>query len=86
MHTVELLEEAIALAEKAGYQVRQEWLGGNGGGDCEIKGQRWIFLDLAVGPLDHLELVLQVLQREPNAVSMRMPHELRDLLALRKSA
>ncbi|MFH1264819.1 MAG: hypothetical protein ABIK89_03785 [Planctomycetota bacterium] len=86
MHTVELLEEAITLAEKAGYQVRQEWLGGNGGGDCEIKGQRWIFLDLAVGPLDHLELVLQVLQREPNAVSMRMPHELRDLLALRKSA
>jgi len=86
MHTVELLEEAIALAEKAGYQVRQEWLGGSGGGDCEIKGQRWIFLDLAVGPLDHLELVLQVLQREPNAVSMPMPHELRNLLALRKSA
>ena len=64
MHTVELLEEAIALAERVGFQVRQEWLGGSGGGDCEIKGQKWIFLDLAVGPLDQLELVLETLRRE----------------------
>lgn len=86
MHTVELLEEAIALAEQVGYQVRREWLGGGGGGDCQLKGQKWLFLDLAVGPLDHLELVVQALRREPNAASLPMPHQLRNLLALRKSA
>ena len=82
----ELLEEAIALARQAGYRVRQDWLGGSGGGDCEIKGQKWIFLDLAVGPLDQLELVLDTLRREPNVVSLPMPYQLRDLLAVRKSA
>ncbi|OHB80397.1 MAG: hypothetical protein A2V98_23720 [Planctomycetes bacterium RBG_16_64_12] len=86
MHTVELLEEAVALAEQVGYQVRQEWLGGSGGGDCEIKGQKWILLDLAVGPLDQLDLVLRVLRREPEASSFPMPNPLRELLALRKSA
>jgi len=46
MHTVELLEEAIHMAERAGYKVRQEWMGGCGCGGCEIKGRKWIFLDL----------------------------------------
>jgi len=86
MHTVELLEEAIALAERMGYRVRQEWLGGSGGGDCEIKGQKWIFLDLAVGPLEQLELVLDTLRRQPEVVSLPVPYPLRELLAVRKSA
>ncbi|HUT93676.1 MAG TPA: hypothetical protein VMY37_29705 [Thermoguttaceae bacterium] len=86
MHTVELLEAAIALAEQVGYRVRQEWLDGSGGGDCEIRGQKLVFLDLAVGPLDQLELLLDVLRREPAAVSLPMPHPLRELLAVRKSA
>ena len=85
MHTVELLEEAIALAKQVGYRVRQEWLDG-GGGDCEIRGQKWLFLDLAAGPLDHLELVLEILRREPDAVSLPMPYQLRELLAVRRIA
>lgn len=86
MHTVELLEEAIALAKRIGYQVRAEWLGGSGGGDCEIKGRKWIFLDLAVGPLEQLEQVLETLRREPQALVLPMPYQLRELLAVRKSA
>jgi hypothetical protein len=86
MHTVELLEEAIAVAEQAGYEVREEWLGGTGGGYCEIRGQKCIFLDLAVGPLDQLGLVLQTLHREPNVMPLRMSSHLRRLLGARKSA
>ncbi len=86
MHTVELLEAAIALAEQVGYRVRQEWLDGSGGGDCEIRGQKLVFLDLAVGPLDQLELLLDVLRREPAVVSAPMPYPLRELLGVRKSA
>ncbi len=86
MHTVELLEEALALAGRAGFQVRHEWLGGTGGGDCEIRGRKWIFLDLAVGPLDQLEQVLEALRRRPEVLSLPMPHPLRQLLAARKSA
>ena len=86
MHTVELLEEAIAVAKQAGYQVREEWLGGTGGGACELRGRKCIFLDLAVGPLDQLELVLETLRREPNVVPLPMSNHLRSLLGARKSA
>ena len=40
MHTVDLLEQACALAEQLGYRTRQEWLGGSGGGACEFGGRK----------------------------------------------
>ena len=86
MHTVELLEEAVAVAEQAGYEVREEWLGGAGGGHCEIRGRKCLFLDLAVGPLDQLEVVLDALRREPNVVPFAMSTHLRSLVGARKSA
>ena len=86
MHTVELLEEAVSAAQRLGYEVRQEWLGGNGGGACEIRGRKSIFLDLALGPADQLEHVVDALRREPDALALPMPHPLRDLLEIRKSA
>jgi len=86
MHTVELLAEAISLAERLGYQTRQEWLGGTGGGACEIKGRKWVFLDLALGPVDRLEQVLDAIRREPEALALPMPYTLRALLQARKSA
>ena len=86
MHTVEVLEQALDLAERLGYRVRQEWLGGSGGGGCEIKGQKILFIDLALGPIDQLDQVLDTLCCEPGAAAVPMPHQLRDLLRLRKSA
>jgi hypothetical protein len=64
MHTVEILEEAIHVAERLGYQVRQEWLGGAGGGACEFGGRRWIFVDLALNTLEQLEQIAEVLREE----------------------
>jgi hypothetical protein len=61
MHTVELIEEAIQLARSLGFNIRQEWLGGAGGG-CEIKGQRWIFVDLSLAPLEQLDQVLSAIR------------------------
>ena len=86
MHTVELLEEAIALAERLGYKVRHESLGGQGGGGCEVMGRKWFFLDLALGPMDQLEQVLETLRREPGVGPLPMSHQIRDLLQMRKTA
>jgi len=86
MHTVELLDEAIRLAERAGYGVRQEWLGGAAGGGCEFRGRRWIFLDLALGPAEQLDQVLDALRRDPSVPALPMPRPLREMLPLRKSA
>ena len=86
MHTVELLDHALDLAARLGYQVRQEWLGGVGGGGCELQGRKIIFLDLALGPMDQLDQVLAALRREVDAAALPMPDQLRKLLVMRKSA
>lgn len=85
MHTVELLQQAIALAERLGYTVRQEWLTDAAGGACELKGRKYLFLDLSASPLDQLDQVLQSLRREPINPSLPLPAPLAELL-LRKSA
>ena len=85
MHTVETLGQALDLAARLGYQVRHDWLGGTGGG-CVLMGRKVLYLDLALGPEDQLDQVLDTLRREPDAVGLPMPHELRNLLAVRKSA
>jgi len=59
MHTVELREQALALAEQLGYRIREEWLGGSGGGQCEFAGCRWIFVDLALNAEEQLEQVAE---------------------------
>ena len=86
MHTVELLGEAIALTKKAGYRIRQEWLGGTGGGGCEIQGRKYLFLDLALGPEEQFQQVLDTLRREPMVASLPISPPLRAHLFLRKSA
>ncbi len=86
MHTVVLLGHALKLAERLGYAVRQEWLEGNGGGGCELRGRKILFIDLAASPADQFEMVLSVLRGEPRAAELSMPQELRDALRMRKSA
>jgi hypothetical protein len=80
MHTVEILDEALRVAGQFGYRVRQEWLGGNGGGGCEIRGRKWLFLDLAQGPEEQLEQVLAALRRESGVGQAAIPMALRDRL------
>ena len=86
MHTVEILEQALELVTHLGYCVRQECLAGGGGGCCELKGRKLFFLDLDLGPDEQLEQVLDTLRRETDAMALPMPHELRELLEVRKSA
>jgi len=86
MHTVVLIANALNLAERLGYVIRQEWLEGNGGGGCELRGRKFLFIDLATSPTDQLEMVLDVLRGESRAAELPMPQELRDVLPLRKSA
>ena len=85
MHTVTLLEQATALARQAGYTIRQEWLGGNGGA-CQIKGRKFLFLDVNAGPREQLEQVLEALRLDPEVFNLPMPKALREAIGVRKSA
>ena len=86
MHTVEMLDRALDLAVRLGYTIRQECLSGVGGGGCELKGQKLLFLDLDLRPDEQLEQVLAALRHEPDAVTLPMPRELSNLLKTRKIA
>jgi hypothetical protein len=67
MHTVDRLDAAVSAARALGYQVRMEWLGGSGGGGCEIHGRKWLFIDLALPPEEQLQQVQELLSRESAA-------------------
>ena len=85
MHTVELLRKGIKLAARLGYEVRQDWLGGTGGGACELRGRKILVLDLASGPGEQLDQVLDLLRGQPAMPALLVSHHLRELLALRKA-
>jgi len=86
MHTVELREQALAVAEQLGYHTRQEWLGGSGGGQCEFAGRKWIFVDLALSAGEQLEQIAEALRAEPAIQSLTLTPPLRKLLGIRRSA
>jgi hypothetical protein len=66
MHTVERFERLKELAHDAGYTVRQEWLGGAGGGACEFAGRKWIFIDLSLSVVEQLEQIAGALRGDPS--------------------
>ena len=86
MHTADLLDQALRAAEQLGYKVRQEWLGGGSSGDCEIKGQKWLFIDLSQSLPDQLHVVVEALRREPKAAALNLVPPLRKLLPSKKAA
>jgi hypothetical protein len=86
MHTVEILRHCLDLAGRLGYEIRQEWLAGNGGGCCILRGRKILFLDLALSPAEQLDQVLDALRHDAEAPRHPMPPEVHDLLVVRKSA
>jgi hypothetical protein len=86
MHTVEMLNEAVDTARRLGYEVRQDWLGGNGGGHCIVRGRKWLLLDVAQSPDEQLDVVADALRSENGAGRAVRSKELAALLQLRSVA
>ena len=86
MHTLEILEEALQVAGRLGYTVRQEWLDGELGGACEFAGQKWIFLDIGSRVEDQLELVLEALRGDLAIRETTLSVHLKKLLDGRRAA
>lgn len=86
MHTIELLDRALSVADQLGYKIRQEWLGGSGGGACEFAGQKWVFIDLALNAVEQLEQVTEALLADPAIYALDLSPPMRELLGIRKSA
>ncbi|HEV2971912.1 MAG TPA: hypothetical protein VGY55_18205 [Pirellulales bacterium] len=86
MHSVELLEEALDAARRIGFQIREEWFGGNGGGACTVRGRKFLFLDLNLSTRDRLEQVLDALRADPQTAEIMLTATLRRVLEMGKAA
>jgi hypothetical protein len=86
MHTVDLLEDVLALATRLGYAIRQEWLGGQGGGGCIVAGRKCLFVDLDQDPADRLDTVIQTLRADPVLGTVELGPPLSQLVQQRRVA
>ena len=86
MHTIELMEGAMDLAHNLGYGIRQEWMGGCGGGACEIAGKRWIFVDLSLPVSEQLDQLVEALRSDQAVYTCELPAPLANLLGLPRAA
>jgi hypothetical protein len=86
MHTVELLQEALDAARRLGYEVKQDWLGGNGGGHCLVRGRKWLLLDVAQTADEQLEVVADALRGEMGAARIVRSPQLAERLNVRNVA
>ena len=67
MHAIDLRNEASAAARRLGYEVREDWFDGAGGGVCQLRGRKLLLLDLAQTADEQLTTLLDALAREPEA-------------------
>lgn len=59
-----LLAEAIQLAQTLGFQVRQEYLDGAGGGHCTVSMKKLVLLDVTQGAEEQLNDLTDALRTE----------------------
>jgi hypothetical protein len=85
MHTDELLEQVLQVAERLGYGVRHEWLGGQGCNACEFGGRKWVFVDLAVSTGEQLDQIAEAVQNDPGVHLLKLNPSMQQLLGTRRA-
>lgn len=49
-----ILNELLDVAERLGIEVRHEYLGGEGGGLCRLRGKQVLFVDVSASQAEQL--------------------------------
>jgi hypothetical protein len=86
LHIVEFLEMALEAATRLGYRIREDVLGGYAGGACQLKGQKWLFIDPALSSRERLQVVLDALAADPAAAAADLPPPITSALKFRAAA
>jgi hypothetical protein len=71
----------LDAARRVGFEVRQDWLGGNGGGHCLVRGRRLLLLDVAQSPDEQLDIVADALRGEERVATLKISRNLADRIA-----
>lgn len=65
MNLSDRLEALLTLAEQIGLEVRAEFMGGDGGGLCQLKGRRILFVDTSADVATRYERTLAAIADLP---------------------
>ena len=63
MDNQQILDELVSILEISGIQVRNEMLGGSGGGLCKLRGQQVFFLDTQASSFDCASACARAVER-----------------------
>lgn len=80
MQTQELLTALLELAESADLEVRKEYLGGDGGGLCILRGKQILFLDTAADTVEQVARTAAALAKLPELDTMYVLPQVREEL------
>ncbi len=72
------LDTIVRLFEQLGVEVRQERLGGSGGGLCQIRGRHVVFVDSDADAATRLDRCVAALAAIPEAAAVYINPELRE--------
>ena len=86
MAAATLLAEALELARKLGYAVREEYFGGAVGGHCLFAGKKWLLLDVTQSAEEQLTDAVDAIRGEPGASRLQMTPSLATMLQFSKAA
>jgi hypothetical protein len=86
MHAAKLLAEALELARRLEYTVREEYLDGAGGGHCYFNGKKWLLLDVAQSTEEQLSDVTDALRADADVATLPMTPPLAQWLQANRAA
>ena len=86
MQAFRLLAEALQLAARLGYRIREDTLDGAGGGHCVLAGQKWLLLDVTQSAEEQLSDVVDALRSEPALWQAKISPLLAQRLQIAKAA
>ncbi len=72
------LEAMLTLAEEIGVDVRAEFMGGEGGGLCRLRGNWVLFVDTSADLVTRYERTLAAVATLPEVDGRYLPPELRE--------
>ena len=80
MNTQRILEELLALLEASGVTIRNEPLGGSGGGLCTMKGRKLFFVDTQASPAEMAAICAEAVAKAVDIENIYVLPEVREFI------
>ena len=80
MNEQRILEELLALLEANGVTIRNEPLGGSGGGLCTVKGQKFFFVDTQASSAEMTAICAEAVSKVADIDNIYIKPEVRQFI------